>query len=571
MIVKWSTLPNIFLNIGKLLPMIEPVRIGFETRFVAGLVGAIALAVAPGLLALADMGSLDRSTNDVAEQAIPQLIEVTRITAALNRYRLAELDPGVPRLTLKRDAAVVRRQLAAYEPLPADTRGQGFQRTVTHAFAAYVRDSGSAPAFAALSSQMNGWSAYETGLTLRKLRRAHASYATSAAIVRPLALGAIVISLAIVFLLSRTLIPGLRRMKRAARAIAGDLDRTGTFTADDELGETTVALASVAEYLQETASATNRIASGDLTIVVEPRSERDAIGLAVACIVESLQSAISELAEGISVMASSSWRMSCLTEQSAMSAGEIAEAVASVAAGAQEQVARIQQALAASGETNDTAQAALTVIQEGVGAADQASAAMHALRSDIVEATEAIQRLAAKSEDIGGIVNTITAIAEQTNLLALNAAIEAARAGEAGRGFAVVADEVKKLAEESRHAAGSIRFLLQEVQDETEQAVRVVEEGAKRSQQSTLTVEAARDAFWQITAFVEDIRAKIGEIVDATNDVAVVAEQSSAATEQVCASTQETGSAAHEIDASARELATAAQELRRLVGHFKLP
>src|SRR5690242_317284 len=112
--------------------------------------------------------------------------------------------------------------------------------------------------------------------------------------------------------------------------------------------------------------------------------------------------------------------------------------------------------------------------------------------------TVAIRELAAKSEQIGAIVQTITGIAEQTNLLALNAAIEAARAGEQGRGFAVVAEEVRQLAEESQEAASSIAGLIAEIQRETQGTVEVVEDGARRSEDGAAVVAEARDAFAQI-------------------------------------------------------------------------
>ena len=115
-----------------------------------------------------------------------------------------------------------------------------------------------------------------------------------------------------------------------------------------------------------------------------------------------------------------------------------------------------------------------------MGAAEQATEAMHAVRDSSHAVTEAITRLAEKSEQIGAIVKTITGIAEQTNLLALNAAIEAARAGEQGRGFAVVAEEVRKLAEESQLAAEEIAGLIQAIRTETDAAVQVVEHGAER-------------------------------------------------------------------------------------------
>jgi methyl-accepting chemotaxis protein len=209
---------------------------------------------------------------------------------------------------------------------------------------------------------------------------------------------------------------------------------------------------------------------------------------------------------------------------------------------------------------------------------------MDAVRTGSHDAGVAIRDLGEKSERIGGIVAAITTIAEQTNLLALNAAIEAARAGEHGRGFAVVADEVRKLAEESRGAADSISALVGEIQTGTARAVEVVEDGARRTADGVATVEQAREAFLTLGASVQDMNGRVGQIAAAIEqiasssaqvqsdmtEVAAVAEQSSASSQQVSASTQQTSASTQEIAASAQELARTAEQLEQLVGQFSL-
>ena len=283
-----------------------------------------------------------------------------------------------------------------------------------------------------------------------------------------------------------------------------------------------------------------------------------------------LHEMIGEVARTSVSVSSASTQMASTSEEAGRAVSEIANAVGGVAEGAEQQVRMIEQARRSAEETTEAASTARGVAVEGASAAAKATEAMQGVRDSSESVSEAINALAAKSEQIGGIVETITGIAGQTNLLALNAAIEAARAGEQGRGFAVVAEEVRKLAEESQKAAASIAELIEQIQAETQKAVEVVEEGAQRTEDGAAIVEQAREAFAQIAASVEAVNERIQGIAAATSEVAAVAEQTSASTEQVSASTEETSASTQEIAASAQELATGARELEQLVARFKL-
>jgi uncharacterized phage infection (PIP) family protein YhgE len=207
---------------------------------------------------------------------------------------------------------------------------------------------------------------------------------------------------------------------------------------------------------------------------------------------------------------------------------------------------------------------------------------MNVVRGSTHAVTIAIRQLAEKCEQIGPIAETITRIAGQTNLLALNAAIEAARAGEQGRGFAAVAEEVRTLAEESQHAAEEIAELIGAIQRDTAEAVRVVEDGSRKTSDGATVVERTREAFLQIGQSVEDMAGRVEQIAAAAqqvtasagslqqgvSDVASVAEQSSASTEEESASTQETSASTQEIGSHAVDMAQSAEALREMVGRF---
>ena len=401
------------------------------------------------------------------------------------------------------------------------------------------------------------------------------------------------------FFLTRSIATRIKSMLAAADGIAeGDVNQRIDVTSTDEIGATAAAFRRMVEYLNEMVSAAGRIADGDLTTEVEPRSEHDALGNSFATMIEHLRALMGELSNAAGSVGHASRQMSQTSEEAGRATGEIAVAIGDVAQGAERQVNLVEGARRAADEvasavaesaeqaeqTAAVATEARATAQRGVAAAEQATEAMGSVRDSSEGVTGAIRELAAKSEQIGAIVATITGIAEQTNLLALNAAIEAARAGEQGRGFAVVAEEVRKLAEESQSAAHEISELIGAIQDETTKAVRVVEEGARKTADGATVVEQTREAFLSIGQAVDDMAARVEQIATAAhqitasatsmqeniNEVASVAEQSSATTEEVSASTEETSASTQEIAASAQELAANADGLNRLVAQFKL-
>ncbi len=234
-------------------------------------------------------------------------------------------------------------------------------------------------------------------------------------------------------------------------------------------------------------------------------------------------------------------------------------------------------------ETLNNAVDSTHIARKGDEAINEAIKHLSAVTTTVSYATDSIQKLGKRSEEIGGIITVITSIAEQTNLLALNAAIEAARAGDQGKGFAVVASEVRQLAEQSSLASGQITNLINDIQAETSVTVRTMESNLLAVEEQVVIINKGGSALKEIVEKVVETEADIKQMKDAfthvndnslgvqqaIQDISRIIEDSAAATEEIAATSEEQYATVAEITQSSDELATIAHKLQNEVNKFK--
>ncbi|PKN98959.1 MAG: hypothetical protein CVU43_15580 [Chloroflexi bacterium HGW-Chloroflexi-5] len=422
----------------------------------------------------------------------------------------------------------------------------------------------------------------------------------------------------------------------------------------DEIGAIGRAFCGISDYMIGAVEVANKLSTGDLTTDVKPYSEKDELGIAFKEMTEYLGTSVNTIAEKAAIVNSSSIQLATAANEAGLATSQIAttiqqvaqgtseqstsinktvfaveqmsHAIEGIASGAQEQASATNSAAEITNKLNNAidqvSRNAQNVVQQANIAASSARLGskkvqdtlngMKVIKQSVDFSAQKIQIMGTQSDQINDIVDTIEDIASQTNLLALNAAIEAARAGEAGKGFAVVADEVRKLAEHTSSATKEIGTLITSIQKVVAESVtamdkevREVEKGVEIAIEAGATLDDILKATEEVNHQAEEsaaaakvMTASADELVTAVDSVSAVVEENTASTEQMSAGSsevilsieniasisQENSAAVEEVSASAIEmanhvndvntsaaaLAELANDLQKIVLRFKL-
>lgn len=541
-----------YRNAGELMKAIEWTRHTYEVltqlEQIPGALRTIEFNQRSFVLTM-DQTYLDDYT--ASQRVLERLLEDTRKLTADNTRQQAKLDRLEP---------LLRNRMAIAQEVIDARRTQGMDAAI-----ALLKTNRGREATAQSLRIVEEMESEETALLVTRRATMQADAHTASGSIVYGVLGAMLFTILAAIVITRNIAGPLSGLTALAERITrGDLSAAVTVESDrhDEVGALARAFDRMSHFLRGMAGAAEQIAAGNLRTGVQPQSAQDQLGNAFVRMSENLRKQITSMAENASVLGSVATQIVASTSQLVSGASESAAAVSQTTTTVEEIRQTAQMATQKSKLVSENAQKAVLISQDGRKSTADVINGMNRIRDQMEAIAESMMRLSEQGHTIGQIIASVEDLAAQSNLLAVNAAIEAAKAGEHGKGFGVVAQEVKSLAEQSRQATDRVRTILGDIQKATAAAVLATEQGGK-------AVEAGGQQTGGAAESIQILAGTVAEAAQAATQIAASSQQQLVGMDQVAVAMENIKQTSAQNVASARELDSAARSLNDLGQRLK--
>lgn len=537
-------------------------RYGIRSRLLAAFFILGIATLVQGVLALKNMDDMRAVAEEIETNAIPSLDSLAALNLSAMRLRVftfrllvAQDEQGRSNALAKIDE--VRQALATSEQqyerlisIPGEREEyQTFRATLDRYLAdqdkviALVKQQQAAAGIELVNGEMSDF-ADQMAKSLRKLTELNRNYATirnqDTKADYTAAVWQVCTAIVLVFLLGVTIAVAITR--------------------------------SIVRPLHDAVTVAGRVADGDLTkpIVSEFADEPAQLLSALAAMQDKLKRTLMQISMSSNQLASASEELNSVTEDASRSLQQQNDEIQQAATAVTEMSSAVDEVAQTAMLTSESSAQSTQSAEQGKQQVQQTIQAIVAMNDDVARSSSVVSSLAEQAQDIGKVLDVIRAIAEQTNLLALNAAIEAARAGEAGRGFAVVADEVRALAARTQASTREIEDMVGKIRAGTQSAVQSMQQSGQRASQALSVAEGAGTALSTIHQQILQINDRNLVIASAAEEQAKVAREVDRNIVNISDLTAQTAAGAQQTTASAQELARLAVDLNQLVNQFRL-